>query len=154
MGYYNKLYKINRDNNKFEKANFKDIFREIQSTFIDHYYLSNLCADTSANTILFSLLLAALDSLKILNTKMNSLEQKFRKFHLLKQNIAGKASNEINTGDLQKETNCDKVANSDAAAALEHCRKVKRIPFISINSLLYDDTNILISEPLDQSFAL
>ena len=78
MGYYNNLYKYNSSNNSFGKASLKSLFREIQSTYIDNQYISNLCADTSVNYVLITLLLTALDSLKNINSKINHMEKKLR----------------------------------------------------------------------------
>ena len=78
MRYYNKLFYFNSITNSFEKADLRTLFREIQSTYIDSKYISSLCADTSANSILTTLMLTVLDSIKNSNSKINKIEKKLR----------------------------------------------------------------------------
>ena len=117
MRHYNNLFKINQDKNNIKKTNLKDIFREIQGKFIDSHYLSNLCADTSVNIILISLLLGALDSLKIFNSKLNSLEKKIRKNHLMNKNQD--VQNDI-TNTLPTQINRDEFQKSEFATKVEY----------------------------------
>ena len=89
MRYYNKLYNYNSSNNSFEKASLRTLFREIQGTYIDSHYISNLCVDTSANSVLITLIRTALDSLKNLNSKINNIEKKLRLIcHPVNQKVA------------------------------------------------------------------
>ena len=67
MGYYDKLFKLNSSNNTFEKPTVKEPLREIQVMYIYSNYISNLCADTSFDNFLITLVTSALDILKYIN---------------------------------------------------------------------------------------
>jgi len=90
----------------------------------------------------------------LINSKINSLEKKFRTSQGCKHIIAGQATEDTKFGNDLKQTKEGNDANSDAAFAFEYSRKVGDIPFISIDSILRNDTNISVFEPLDTSHVL
>ena len=120
MRYYNKLFKLNSSNNTFEKASVKDLMREFQGIYIDSQYISNLCADTSVDNVLFALLFSTIDILKSINKKMNGLEKRIRTSQDAKQKLAEQA-NENSCGD--DDIACHFV-NSTAKCESEYDRKV------------------------------